>query len=76
MYVHEECSGVEKGMRGEGGWSAKSRNAKKARMVWTHELHQRFVNAVNHLVLSPGCAQLVQLMTCTSYQLCAALSCP
>lgn len=27
-----------------------SRGAKKPRLVWTSELHARFMNAVNHLV--------------------------
>lgn len=33
-----------------------SRGAKKPRLVWTSELHARFMNAVNHLVtISPLC---------------------
>lgn len=32
---------------------AESRGAKKPRLVWTSELHARFMNAVNHLVTLP-----------------------
>lgn len=32
---------------------AESRGAKKPRLVWTSELHARFMNAVNHLVMLP-----------------------
>lgn len=52
---------ASEGLRGEGseckssqGGSESSRNkamaGKKQRMVWTIELHKRFLNAVNHLV--------------------------
>ena len=32
---------------------AESRGAKKPHLVWTSELHARFMNAVNHLVILP-----------------------
>ena len=40
----------------------KGRPSKKPRLVWTGELHQRFINAVNHLVRGTCC--------------CAAAICP
>lgn len=54
-YAREEGSEVYNGPRGS-GWEAGSsrRGAKRQRMVWTSELHERFLNAVNHLVRFPS----------------------
>ena len=56
MYAQEfegfQGEGSESKSGREGAESSRSRAAaaKKQRMVWTIELHKRFLNAVNHLV--------------------------
>lgn len=50
-YPKEEGSEVHTGGRSV-SWGARSprRHRRRQRMVWTPELHERFQNAVNHLV--------------------------
>jgi hypothetical protein len=42
---------AQESLAGMGGGEGKGggRSSKKPRLVWTTELHQRFLNAVNHL---------------------------
>lgn len=43
-------------------WSARSQPGKKQRMIWTIELHKRFLNAINHLGMDNAVPKVILKM--------------